>query len=226
MLNLCFPIAMDSDSNYEPSTDPSIYLSYGLGPPACAVCLVKTGLKHCGGCRVVQYCGPAHQSAHRAAHRAVCTSISKSRKSLEDEEAALRDHPGDPFLMPADVFTNGVGRFWGLYGTRPYMRARFAAADALLKVNTKTAVEQALEHFTDMLRLCRSDNMGVRDIIPHLLLRLGREQECYDFLKWWAIIDDKDHYDGHYDWGDVSLRIWTSAAPMLSSPLTCSARST
>ncbi|KAF4993686.1 hypothetical protein FDECE_13343 [Fusarium decemcellulare] len=61
-------------------------------------------------------------------------------------------------------------------------------------------VEDDLDKFNDMLRLRRPDNLGVRDIIPHLLLRLGREQECYDFLKWWATMDDKDLRNGHYDW--------------------------
>jgi ribonuclease HI len=105
------------------------------------------------------------------------------------------------FFMPEDVFKTSVGRFWGIPDTRGYMRARFAAADALLRANTIVAVEKALGHFTDMLRLCRSDNLGVRDIIPSLMLRLGREQECYNFLKWWATIDNKDHHD----WDDVTL---------------------
>jgi ribonuclease HI len=81
------------------------------------------------------------------------------------------------------------------------MQARFFAADALIKLGTTAAVEKALEHLTDMLRLCRGDNMGVRDIVPALMLRLGREQECYDFLKWWAVAD----LDGRYDWGDTTL---------------------
>ncbi|KAI0178856.1 hypothetical protein GGR52DRAFT_277818 [Hypoxylon sp. FL1284] len=104
-------------------------------------------------------------------------------------------------LLPSNVFENGVGMFWGLIDTRDYMRARFAAADALLQISTIKAVEMALAHFQDMLRLCRPDNLGVRDIVPGLLLRLDREQECYDFLKWWAVVD----YDGHYDWSDASL---------------------
>jgi hypothetical protein len=81
------------------------------------------------------------------------------------------------------------------------MRARFAAADALLKANTAVSVANALEHFKDMLRLCRGDNMGVRDIVPGLMLRLGQQQECYDFLKWWAITSK----DEAYDWHDTSL---------------------
>lgn len=171
-----------------------------LGPKSCAVCRSKTSLLLCGSCKVVHYCGPAHQSAHRPKHKSACVSIKKSQEKLEREEAALRAHPGD-MITPADVFENGVGRFWGILDTRDYMRARFSAADALLKVDTTAAVEKALAHFTDMLRLSRSDNMGVRDLVPSLMLRLGREQECYDFIKWYALID----LDGKYDWGNPSL---------------------
>ncbi|KAI0439391.1 hypothetical protein F4803DRAFT_531315 [Xylaria telfairii] len=169
------------------------------GCPACYPKLQpQTQLLLCGGCRVVQYCGAGHQKEHRRKHKAACTSIIKSRAKLEEEEATLRAHPGD-ILLPSNVFENGVGRFWGLIETRSYMRARFAAADALLQIDTIKAVEKALAHFQDMLRLCRSDNLGIRDIIPGLLLRLGREQECYDFLKWWGVVDDEHRYD------DVSL---------------------
>lgn len=53
----------------------------------------------------------------------------------------------------------------------------------------------------DMLRLCRSDNMGVQIIVPGLMLRLNKDQECYDFIKWWAITTDKSDYN----WGDIDL---------------------
>lgn len=83
--------------------------------------------------------------------------------------------------------------------------ARFAAANALLKRGTVPDVEDALDELHKILRLGRSDNLGVRDIIPHLLLRLDRDQECYDFLKWWATVDDEDHYNGRYNWNDATL---------------------
>lgn len=174
----------------------------------CPVCYPRLRSQNqlllCSGCKVVHYCSVDHQKKHRPKHKTACNSIIKTRAKLEQEEATLRAHPGDMFL-PSNVFENGVGKFWGFVGTRDYMMARFAAADALLQIDTIKAVEKALAHFQDMLRLCRSDNLGVRDIVPGLLLRLGKEQECYDFLKWWAIIDDEHHYNGHYDWSDVSL---------------------
>ncbi|KAI0192282.1 hypothetical protein EV127DRAFT_45710 [Xylaria flabelliformis] len=178
-------------------------IPFGLAAESgCPVCYPnrrpQTQLLLCGGCKVVHYCSTDHQKKHRPKHKAACTSIIKSREKLEEEEATLRARPGDIFL-PGNVFEIGVGSFWGLIETRGYMRARFAAANALLQIDTIKAVEKAVAHFQDMLRLCRSDNLGVRDLVPGLLLRLGREQECYDFLKWWAVIG------GEYDWDDVSL---------------------
>ena len=71
----------------------------------------------------------------------------------------------------------------------------------LLRVKNRNAVQTALNHLLDMLRLCRSDNMGVRDLVPLLYIRLDKDQECYDFIKWWHVCDP----DGKYDWGDMSL---------------------
>ena len=55
------------------------------------------------------------------------------------------------------------------------MRARYALVEALLKVKTYAAVEAAHGYCMDMLRLCSSDNMGIRDMIPALKLRLGKD---------------------------------------------------
>jgi hypothetical protein len=68
-----------------------------------------------------------------------------------------------------------------------------------MKVNTRTAVQAALDNIMDMLRLCRGDNMGLRDIAPGLLLRLGHDQACYDFVKWWMW----RYVQSDYDYGDM-----------------------
>lgn len=179
--------------------DSGLLPSYSLAPQSCAICRAKSPLLHCSSCKVVTYCGTSHQTVDRPKHKAICTTIRKARETLEKEEAALRAAPDDMFL-PTPVFEKCVGKFWDVLDTRDYMRARFAVVQALLKVDTARAVEQALEHLNDMLRLCRSDNLGVRDIVPDLLLRLGREQECYDFIKWWATWGG-----GSHDLSDVTL---------------------
>lgn len=81
------------------------------------------------------------------------------------------------------------------------MRFRYRLVETILEVKTFDAVELALSHLMDMLRLCRSDNMGVRSLIPALLLRLGKDRECYDFVKWYTTTGQ----ESDYDWGDISL---------------------
>ncbi|KAJ5888353.1 hypothetical protein N7495_008394 [Penicillium taxi] len=155
----------------------------------CQICREKAQLLTCGGCKVVFYCGTAHQTADRSNHKKACNAIKKSRGHLEREEAALRS--ADTFNS-GNVFNVGRGKFWGIFETRDYMRARHAAATNLLGIHTELAVQCALDHFIDMLHLSHNDNMGVRDIVPDLFLRLGQEQKCYDFIKWWATHHDYD----------------------------------
>lgn len=70
--------------------------------------------------------------------------------------------------------------------TRPYMLARYRLTGSLIDIGTRVAVNAAHIHLTDMHRLCRGDNMGIRDLTPHIKLRLRMDQEAYDFVKWWA----------------------------------------
>lgn len=85
--------------------------------------------------------------------------------------------------------------FYGIPGTRDYMNARYALGAAMVKAQSRLGVEKALEHYNDMLRLCRPDNMGIRHMVPALQLRLGLEQECYDGQKWWATTGSTKGYD-------------------------------
>lgn len=74
----------------------------------------------------------------------------------------------------------------------------------------------------DVFRLNRSDNMGMRDGAPALMMRLGKDQEAYDFMKWHATTGN----DMHYDWGDMDLPfldlhgedVFEPVAPLLQDP--------
>ncbi|KAI1075525.1 hypothetical protein F5B20DRAFT_585121 [Whalleya microplaca] len=157
-------------------------------------------LLRCAGCRAFRYCSREHQVAHRPEHKSSCSKIKKARANLDQEDDKVRNATAD-FMTPANAFETGVGRFWGIFSTRDYMRARSSLAHQLLLLGTLDSVGEGLEHLRDMLRLCRSDNLGVRDTVPATMLRLDLDQECYDFIKWWATCDP----DGTYDWGDMSL---------------------
>ena len=82
------------------------------------------------------------------------------------------------------------------------MSARLALVVANLNLKTFDAVKAALEHSMELLRLCRRDNMGVRYMVPHMMLRLSRDQDCYDFVKWWVQICEPGET---HDWDDLTL---------------------
>jgi hypothetical protein len=153
----------------------------------------------CTGCKAVRYCTKDHQVEHRAQHKTACSKIKTCRKKLEAEEDGVHNST-DP-VWPGNLFERSAGHFWGVLPTRPYMRARFALLNSLRKEGTLDGVKEGLSHLMDMMRLCRSDNMGLRDMIPAMLLQLDQDQECYDFIKWHATAGQ----DSHYDWGNMDL---------------------
>lgn len=199
---IVLPIASQGARHEIGSTTTVAMVSTGDPLPAasrCRVCETDKALSLCNGCQVVYYCGRDHQTSDWPKHKRVCSPIKKTRTKLNAEVEKLNSKP-ESWMFKARPFENAVAHFWGILDTRDYMRARYAHVEALLEVQTRTAVEKALEHLLDRLRLNRSDNMGVRDLVPSLYLRLGRDQECYDFLKWWYT-----GTDSRYDWGNTSL---------------------
>jgi tetratricopeptide (TPR) repeat protein len=76
---------------------------------------------------------------------------------------------GERALGP-QTFEEGVGHFWGLIETRPYMRARAGLASCLWQIGERQA---AIEHYADMLRLNPGDNQGIRYVLANCLLRQG-----------------------------------------------------
>jgi hypothetical protein len=122
--------------------------------------------------------------------------VKSSREALAAAETILRGHRDD--MTPGDPFETLPGQFWTFRVTRPYMQARHDLATSQLNLRTGEATEAALGHFLDMLRLSRGDNMGVRHQIPGLYLRLGRDQEAYDFMMWYSGAERSK-----YNWHDV-----------------------
>jgi tetratricopeptide (TPR) repeat protein len=81
-----------------------------------------------------------------------------------------------------DQFDQLAGDLWGFLETRPYMRARLGLAMALRDAGDFPA---ALDHLQELLRLNPNDNQGVRDLIPGLLLEMGRDREVLQHLDRW-----------------------------------------
>ena len=107
---------------------------------------------------------------------------------MEAEAEWLRNHRVGLGTHAGNFFEHFYGYFWEILETRDYMRARYAVVKTLGKIEPPTcaSVQAMYDHAMAMLHLSYSDNMGVRDVVPGLMLRLGYDQECYDFVKWWV----------------------------------------
>ncbi|SPN99941.1 uncharacterized protein DNG_02793 [Cephalotrichum gorgonifer] len=102
-------------------------------------------------------------------------------------------------------------RSWRLPLMHPYMKTRYFLVDALLehfghRNGHVAAVEMATDHLMDVLRKLRSDHTGVWQHVPADLVRLGREQDTYDFMKWYATMPLEPDYDPD-DWSAPFLNI-------------------
>jgi hypothetical protein len=142
------------------------------------------------------YCGRDHQIAHRGQDKAACNGVKKAQQELD---RARRAATACRQFFLVTFLTSMLVTFGELYDAR--LHAPYGLVEAILKIKSIQVVQVASNHVKDMLHLCRGNNMGVRDVLPHLLLRLGRDQECYDFIKWWAIVKKRSDYD----WDDLNL---------------------
>ena len=79
-----------------------------------------------------------------------------------------------------ETFQEGVGHFWLLLETRPYMRAREALAHTLWTLGRR---EEAANHLREMLRLNPGDNQGVRYTLASWLLDLDQDEVLAPLLK-------------------------------------------
>ncbi|CAK7241829.1 MAG: hypothetical protein STHCBS139747_003300 [Sporothrix thermara] len=116
------------------------------------------------------------------------------------KEEALLINGREGFMAPDNAFESHVGHFWDLLAARDYVRSLYALGTALRLMNSPDSVREGLQHMLELLRLDRQDGMGQRDFAPAMMLRLDQDQECYDFLKWWAVNDP----DASRDWRDMS----------------------
>lgn len=154
--------------------------------PICAVCKTKKDIRRCQACKVVFYCGQEHQIMDRDAHKWPCIVIKKFHKNILSQTFPL-----DVGLFHGDI--DSVLKRCNIF------RYDEALVKAYLDINTFTAVEKALNHSMDVLLAFRVQHMDWKYISPTLMLRLGRDQQCYDFVKWYATTGRR----GDLDWNDM-----------------------
>jgi len=116
-----------------------------------------------------------------------CSDVQKAKDLYSQGVAAGERALGKKF------FEEEAGNFWGILQTRPYMRARLGLAQCLEELGQ---LEEAAEHYRELLRLNPMDNQGVRHLLLACLLEMKVNDEAGQLLKKYR--DDKALAIGSY----------------------------
>ncbi len=146
------------------------------------------------------------EEAQEVVYRALEASSPGQRVSLAHKALQISEDCADAYVLLAenastlqealDLYRQGVaagqralgkkvmkeeaGQFWGLIETRPYMRARLGFAETLWAVRQR---EEAVSHYSEMLRLNPNDNQGVRYLLAHALLDMEEHKHLHKLLE-------------------------------------------
>ncbi len=115
---------------------------------------------------------PDSPTAHLAlAERArdLSTAIDRFRGAVAAAERALGP----------EYFAEEVGSFWLIPETRPYMEALKGLGDALWLDGQR---EEAVRHYSELIRLNPNDNQSIRDRLAPALIVLGDDEAVEDLL--------------------------------------------
>ena len=146
-----------------------IYQAWDIPNPAKRIALAKQALSICEDCADA-YLLLAEEQAHTLEQ-----VLDLYGRATTAGERAISD----------DTRENGVGHYWGLHETRPYMRARLQLALNLWEFGDRS---MAIEHARELLRLNPMDNQGVRHILLGWWLATGNLPQAQAL--WKAYEDD------------------------------------
>ncbi|KAH6846995.1 hypothetical protein B0I37DRAFT_135565 [Chaetomium sp. MPI-CAGE-AT-0009] len=152
----------------------------------CEVCKKTDGLLRCGGCYTYYYCGRDHQASDRPTHKTTCNTIKGTKTRVEEEEAKLHARLAeDNDDLPSNALESG--RLWVFHPARPYLEVLCKHGEILIRSWRQQGIEDALTVYLKLLQLNTVDNQAARFVVPALYMRLGLNQEAYDFLKGWGL---------------------------------------
>ncbi|KAJ5108822.1 hypothetical protein N7456_005497 [Penicillium angulare] len=159
-------------------------------PSGCGVCGMAKQLILCTGCQAMPYCSQEHQDSHEA-HKTACHDIQDLKRRIE--MAQLQFQHGNR-LVRYSLFAN----------SRQYMDAHWAVFNSLGRVHCVQSLEAQLDHATHMLKSSFMESFDTASIIPEILLRLDRDQECYAFVRWWKTKQKQ------YQWDNADFPVLSS----------------
>lgn len=155
--------------------------SFTYLPSECEICHEQSGLVPCAECGVVGYCSDEHKTAHKAQHNAACKAI----KTCHDK---VKNH-----LEKLECETNNVNlaaarrsHILEDFHIQPYLEARRNLLHEICKTKNDKPLKIQLQHVTELMWRCKWEYRDIRWAAPGIMLRLGKDQYCYDFIKRWS----------------------------------------
>jgi len=139
-------------------------------------------LAKCTRCGIVRYCSRSCQRTDFNKHKKICETI---KAVTDDLVKYLPKHP---------ELNSKIGDFWNL--TQPknplpkeFLRRKMELSSNIWSFADKhecyEATELVLNHCLEILRFDVQDHLGVKIWIVWMFLHLGRDDDAYNFLKFW-----------------------------------------
>jgi hypothetical protein len=141
-------------------------------------------------CRVIVYCSGDYVAPDWLAHNTSCLHIQQAQRDADEELSKLQSKCHRCFL---DISVE-PDHFWEWKDIRSYIQAKRRLIDALCNIPTERALQTALQHGLDILRLNTSDNMDVKLIIPDIMIRLDMDFEAEDFIRRFSTVSSTCQY--------------------------------
>eukprot|EP00092_Neocalanus_flemingeri_P020581 GFUD01022298.1.p1 GENE.GFUD01022298.1~~GFUD01022298.1.p1 ORF type:complete len:537 (+),score=157.93 GFUD01022298.1:57-1613(+) len=170
----------------------------------CSICSVAT-VSRCQRCLSIVYCGKECQTKGWTGvngHKKICSQIKNAKKKVEEEAEKLtrykRTGKNKEQMMQKkakeveNLFETSVGQFGDIEDCHIYCESKKDLALALGQCGkqnkSNVAIEMALGHIFELLKLTGGwgdQIIGITPFVPSMLILLKKEQEAYNFIKWW-----------------------------------------
>ncbi|OOF96803.1 hypothetical protein ASPCADRAFT_4845 [Aspergillus carbonarius ITEM 5010] len=153
-------------------------------PSGCTLCGKMENLQRCSKCNLMPYCSSYHKALDYPNHNDVCARLSHFRVHLlDDPESSSESDPDDSDTIDDSDSEWLEGSY---FDTEPPLVLMLTLWE-IYHVEAVTALlQQSFKMLADILYINGATICRVPQQIPQLMLRLGKDEDCYGYVKYAA----------------------------------------
>jgi hypothetical protein len=178
---------------------------------SCAICPKQDSLIDCGACRAMTYCSNEHLLLDHPSHEKICKPIQAARERAEQWRLKLES-------CSTQHFRRNIGHLYLIPEAQPYLAELSTLIELHEPIRHRTAVERQLVFACHVLYMSGIDSHGYRFQVPALMIRINRDQECYDFMKWHANQTEEPMHKTALDYMSCRFANPTIIDPIIPNP--------